>query len=162
MSSIKGTKTFGSYNETLSYKERKAVRLLISNNKDQVIVVHMNKGNYYKLPGGGIEDVEDHTLAGEREASEETGCKVSIGDYLCTIEEWRDGLHQFSYYYTAKLVEDTDVLGLTEIEAEEGLTHQWVDVGKVVEMMKGCVPTSQLGESIKERDLYFVEKYLEV
>jgi 8-oxo-dGTP diphosphatase len=162
MASIKVNKTLGSRNESVAYVERKAVRLLISNDQNQIILIHVKKGRYYKLPGGGIEHDEDHALAGEREALEETGCKVAAGEYLDATEEWRNDLHQISYCYIAKLVEDTGVLGLTDLEIGEGLKHQWVDVKEGLELMKGCIPTSELGQFIKERDIYFVEKYLKI
>ncbi|EPE33228.1 Nudix [Glarea lozoyensis ATCC 20868] len=160
ISSIQQAKTIGSQNKDIRYEERKAVRLIISNSQNQIIIIHVQKGNYYKLPGGGIEDDEDHALAGEREALEETGCKISVGNFLGATEEWRNDLHQLSYCYNAKVIEDTGVLELTELEIGEGLTHQWVDVGAVVNMMKACVPTSELGNFIKKRDLHFVEKFM--
>ncbi|EHL00514.1 putative Diphosphoinositol polyphosphate phosphohydrolase 3-beta [Glarea lozoyensis 74030] len=123
ISSIQQAKTIGSQNKDIRYEERKAVRLIISNSQNQIIIIHVQKGNYYKLPGGGIEDDEDHALAGEREALEETGCKISVGNFLGATEEWRNDLHQLSYCYNAKVIEDTGVLELTELEIGEGLTH---------------------------------------
>ena len=161
MAPTSATKIIGKQNTAVHYQDRKAVRLLISNEKDQIIIIHVKKGNYYKLPGGGVEANEDHKLAGQREALEETGCKVSVGDMLGTTEEWRNDLHQMSYCYTAKLVKDTGVTQLTELEKGEGLTHQWLYIGKALELMKACKPTSELGQCIKQRDIFFVEKYQE-
>jgi 8-oxo-dGTP pyrophosphatase MutT (NUDIX family) len=38
----------------------------------------LSKGNYYQLPGGGIEDDEELCVAGVREVMEESGCRVEI------------------------------------------------------------------------------------
>jgi 8-oxo-dGTP diphosphatase len=92
----------------------------------------------------------------------ETGRKVAVGEYLDVTEERRNDLHQISYCYVAKLMEDTGVLGLTDLEIGEGLKHQWVDVKEGLAWMRGCVPTSELGEFIKERGIYFIEIYLAV
>ncbi|TVY52439.1 hypothetical protein LSUE1_G010363, partial [Lachnellula suecica] len=147
-----GTKT------DISYTERQAVRLLISNGKNEIIIIHAQRDSYYKLPGGGIEVDENHHLAGEREAMEETGCKVQVhGSCMATTEEWRNDLHQISYCYRARLLEDTGAPELTDDEVADGLRHEWVSVEVARGKMKECRPTSELGAFIKERDLYFVE-----
>jgi 8-oxo-dGTP diphosphatase len=145
--------------KNISYIERQAVRLVISNSKNQIII-HARKENYYKLPGGGIEAGEDGRVAGEREAMEETGCKVEIdGDCIATTKEWRNDLHRISYCYRARTIEDIGAPELTEEEVADGLRHEWVEVEEAMEKMKGCEPTSVLGEFIRERDYYFVEVY---
>ena len=149
-----GTKT------DIPYKERLAVRLLISNDKNEIIIIHAQRDNYYKLPGGGIEADEDHHLAGKREAMEETGCNVRVDEScLATTEEWRNDLHQISYCYRAHLLEDTGAPELTHDEVADGLRHEWVTVEVALKKMEERKPTSELGAFIKERDLYFVETY---
>lgn len=134
------------------------------------------------MPGGGIEEDEDHRLAAEREALEETGCEVKIeGGCLATsgmpvlfacvlacypllltdfTEEWRNDLHQISYCYVARMIKDTGTPDLTELEKSEGLFHQWCSVAEAVELMESAKPTSELGKYIKERDLFFVNEFL--
>lgn len=42
-----------------------------------------NQGNYYKLPGGGVDpDDANDTAACKREALEETGCEVFVDPAL--------------------------------------------------------------------------------
>jgi 8-oxo-dGTP diphosphatase len=150
-------KTIG-VKKDIAYVNRLAVRIIVKNERDEIIIIFAEKGNYYKLPGGGIKADEDHRFAGEREAMEETGCKVAIdGDCMAMTEEWRNDLHQISYCYRAHLVEDTGIPELTEDEVVDGLKHEWTSVEAAIEKMKGCQPTSELGEYIKERDLYFVK-----
>jgi len=74
-------------------------------------------------------------------------------------EEWRNHLHQHSYCYVAKLLEDTGRPELTEQERAEGLGHEWLSVPEAIAAIKRSKPTSELGEFIKERDLFFVETY---
>lgn len=93
---------------------------------------------------------------------EETGCKVMLDpELMATAEEWRGDLHQISFCYVAKLLEDTGITALTEEEIEDGLKHKWVGFKEGVEEMKGAKPTSEFGKSVKERDLFFVETYYE-
>ncbi|KUJ24632.1 uncharacterized protein LY89DRAFT_26119 [Mollisia scopiformis] len=155
----------GSLDPGVTYVERTAVRAILQNplNK-RLAIIHVKKGNYYKLPGGGIEPNEDHSIAVAREILEETGCMISmdIGTCLATCEEYRNDLHQISYCYVTKMIEDTGRPELTELEASEGLSHRWVSVNEAMEVMQDSVPTSELGKFIKERDLFFVEKFADI
>ena len=114
------------------------------------------------MPGGGVEVGEDHRIAAVREAEEETGCRVSIvgnGDCFATTEEWRNDLHQISYDYTAAMVEDTENVALTEEEVAEGLQHEWLSLSAAIEKVAACQPTSELGQFIKERDLFLMRTF---
>ena len=58
---------------------RMAARAIILDRDDRRILILYNEaGQYYKLPGGGIEADELHTDAVERETLEETGCVVHV------------------------------------------------------------------------------------
>jgi len=174
------SKTIGTKQAGVQYEERRAVRTIIQDAAEaKIILIFVEKGQYYKLPGGGIEADEDHALAAEREALEETGCVVKIDggcfatsgmfyfqvlDNLCAdaavIEEWRNDLHQISYCYMAKMIKDTGAPDLTELEKSEGLSFQWYSPTEAIELMQGAKPTSKLGEYIKERDLFFVKQFI--
>jgi len=39
-------------------KFRKAVRVVVFDNENKVAIINVSKLNYYKLPGGGIEESE--------------------------------------------------------------------------------------------------------
>ena len=68
--------TLGSAQKDVQYETRTAVRCLIFKD-DKICIIHVNKGKYYKLPGGGVEPEDpDDTVSCQREALEETGCKV--------------------------------------------------------------------------------------
>ena len=144
----------------INYVERIAVRVIVKNDRNEIIIVRVAKGNYFKLPGGGIEADEDHIPAAEREVIEETGCIVTLGgECIATVEEWRNDLNQLSYCYTATLVEDTGASELTEMEKDEGLQHEWVFVEAALEKMRSIEPTSELGKYIKDRDIFLVETF---
>ena len=63
------------------------------------------------------------------------------------------------YCYVAYLVEDTGVTELTDDELVDGLQHESISIPAAIERMKASQPTSELERFIKERDLFFVEKY---
>ncbi|MCJ1394086.1 hypothetical protein MMC18_006964 [Xylographa bjoerkii] len=148
------------FKKNINYVERRAVRTIVTNEQDEIVLLFTQNGNYCKLPGGGIEADEDHLVAVEREAMEATGCKVMMdGECIATTEEWRKGLRQISYCYRGRLVENTGIPELTEDEVLEGLKHEWISFDGALEKMKASQPTSELGRFIKERDLYFLETY---
>lgn len=154
------SKTIGT-KQDIKYEERVAVRAIVQNDNNQIIIIHAKRDNYYKLPGGGIEANEDHVVAVRREVLEETGCLVDIeGECIGVVKEWRNDLHQFSYCYVGKLVEDTGAVELTQEELGNGLRHEWIGVGKVVERMKNVEPTFELGRCIGERDGWIVGIFL--
>jgi len=73
------SKVIGSKQANVRYTDRHAVRtIVLSADKSKIALIFVQKGQYYKIPGGGIELDEDHGFAAERETLEETGCKVKI------------------------------------------------------------------------------------
>lgn len=155
-------KSIGQQQPDTVYTKRFAVRAILHNpSSNKIALLHVAKGDYLKLPGGGIEGDEEHLTAVTREIMEETGCKVlPVIDFLAQSEEWRNDLHQISYCYMAKLTEDTGSSELTEMEASEGLTHRWESPQDALDAMKEIQPVSELGRFIKERDSFFVETFL--
>ncbi|KAH0840566.1 hypothetical protein FOPE_06049 [Fonsecaea pedrosoi] len=84
------SKVLGEKQVDVSYTNRMAVRaILVNNTNDLIALIYIAKGNYYKLPGGGVEANEDHKLGVERETLEETGCRPRLDDMrlLATSEE---------------------------------------------------------------------------
>jgi 8-oxo-dGTP pyrophosphatase MutT (NUDIX family) len=122
-----------------------------------VVIIKAAKGNYYKLPGGGIEADEDHLRAAEREVAEETGCLVTMqANCIAKAEEYRNDLHQISYCYRAEAVDKTGKPALTDEEMANGLNHEWVPLNQAVDLMTAAEPTSELGRFIKERDIFLL------
>jgi ADP-ribose pyrophosphatase YjhB (NUDIX family) len=109
-----------------------------------------------------IEVDEVHCAAIKREVLEETGCKVSVDNtaFFAQSEEWRNDLHQISFCYSARLVEDTGRPGLTDVESSEGLSHSWVPVDRAISTIRDVQPTSELGNFIQERDLFFIKTFV--
>ncbi|KAK2732444.1 hypothetical protein FQN55_004103 [Onygenales sp. PD_40] len=153
-------KVLGTRQPGMSYVNRHAVRAVVQNAAKEVAVIHVKEGNFYKLPGGGVEAGEDHHETARREMLEETGCTITIhsNDYFATTEEFRHHLHQFSYCYRADLLNDTGKPTLTEEEISDGFTHSWMAVEKALEVMAAVEPTSELGQFIKHRDIYLLNE----
>jgi hypothetical protein len=82
------------------------------------------------------------------------------GEYFATTEEFRNDLHQISYRYRAHLLDEVGKPNLTEDELADGLSHEWVPVGKALQIMLSVEPTSELGRYIKERDMFLLAEAL--
>lgn len=156
-------KVIGKQDASVLYTDRHAVRAIVYNpTTKHIALIHIAKGNYYKLPGGGIEVDEDHLEAIKREIFEETGCEVAVENHTCFArsEEWRNDLHQVSFGYTTILVDETGQPELTDLESSEGLSHSWVPIDHAIGIMRDAQPSSDLGMFIQERDLFFIETFI--
>ncbi len=157
-------KVIGTKHPQVSYTDRHAVRVVVKNTASEVAIIYVEKGNYYKLPGGGIEAAEDHHEAARREVAEETGATVTFrhADCFAITEEFRDGLHQISYGYCADLLDGSGKPNLTEEEVVDGLRSSWVPLEEALGVMTGVEPTSELGRYIKERDSYLLSQAMDI
>ncbi|KAK3294257.1 NUDIX domain-containing protein [Chaetomium fimeti] len=164
MPSAVPAKVIGSRQGGTAYTERSAVRVIVTSSDggdSRVVLVKARKENYYKLPGGGVDEGEDYQKAAEREVLEETGFHVSVeGEYFATTEEFRNDLHQISYCYRARLLDEAGKPNLTEEELADGLSHEWVPVENALQIMLSVEPTSELGLYIKERDMFLLAEAL--
>jgi 8-oxo-dGTP diphosphatase len=148
-------KVIGTRQPDKIYTDRKSTRVVALRPSGEIAVIHVKVGNYYKLPGGGIEPDERHSDAALREVKEETGAVVALrGDYFATTEEFRFHLHQTSYCYLADVLDDTGEPCLTEEELADGFTYQWMDIYNAMEAMTAAEPTTEFGCFVKERDTY--------
>lgn len=154
-------KVIGNKKPEVSYRERSAARVVAFNNAGKVAVVYAKREQYYKLPGGGIESGEQHEEAVLREMQEETGGIIKIRSHLGCVavaEEYRHDLHQLSYCYVADVVDDSGSPNLTEDEINDGLGNLWMSVDEAKSKMAEAEPRSELGLSIKERDIYLLDE----
>ena len=107
----------------------------------KVAMVHSQKYNYYKFPGGGIEAGEGQIDALIREVREESGLAV-IPD---TIEEYglvhrmQKGDHedifiQDNFYYLCQTELKPVGQHLDDYEAAEGYTLEFVDAARAIQI----------------------------
>ncbi len=88
-------------------KPNKIIRpstLLVKNNKILVLESEYNSGNFYLLPGGGIEDYETLQETAIRETKEETNLDVKISKLLY-LQEWINKSRNKNVLYAIFLAE---------------------------------------------------------
>lgn len=128
-------------NELVNPITRYASRGIVFNDNGEIAIFHKIHKNEYKLPGGGINENENKKEAFCREILEETGCKISdIKELGITIEEkGKTNFRQISYIFSAKVIEDTKKLKLTQKEKEEGGELLWLDIDKAYNLVCNCI-----------------------
>ena len=116
-----------------SIKQRETVRAIITNKKNEILMVYSTVFDDYTFPGGGIKENESHEDALNRELKEELGAKkITVIKPFGQTKELRYGVKgsdnvylQTSYYYICEVHE----FGSQELvgrELEHGLSPTWV------------------------------------
>lgn len=107
--------------------ERRAVRAVAFNDKNQVALIEFTNLNSRKLPGGGVDDGEELLAALAREVKEEIGYELhEVLGKIGSVEEfcYYSRMHQISYAY---LVRVGAFIGTepTAKELSRGIVTRW-------------------------------------
>jgi 8-oxo-dGTP diphosphatase len=149
---------------TNAYRIRKASRAVVINDRDEIALLFVTKGNYHKLPGGGIKDSETIYEALKREVEEEVGTLIEDIKELGITIEYRNNeeLLQLSYGYMAKATGELKDPMYTNDEINDGFVLRWVPIKIAIEILKQDMPANYAGKFIQQRDLEFLLKADEV
>ena len=150
-------------NCTYSLVRDSARSIIISDKK--LAMIHSMTYDYYKFPGGGIENGEDPIAAMVRETREEAGLVVKPE----TIKEYgyvhriqkshRDATKCFiqdNYYFLCDVEEGSVPQSLDNYEAQELYTLEFVDP-EVAIMKNRSVKESPYDPSMFEREIKVIE-----
>jgi len=139
------------------YKPRTAARAVIVNG-DKTALLHVTKHNYFKLPGGGVEEGETISNALAREVLEETGCTIKILNEIGEILEHRSQIEevQTSHCFLAQMVKEGKP-NFDKGEIEDGFELVWISLDKAIELIEKSEPTTYDGKFIVVRDLKFLK-----
>ena len=166
--------------DTKDYKEngnnyiRPSVRAIIIKDK-KVAMVHSLKYDYYKFPGGGIEENESHIKALCRETLEEAGLviiKESISEfgYVHRIEKSDkkgvDAFIQDNFYYICKVNDKLENQKLDDYEKEERFTLEYINPIKAIEINRninhGPKNQNMIEREAKILEILIKEKYIKI
>ncbi len=146
--------------DSSNFSLRQAARAVVRNEQGQVALLKVNKHNYHKLPGGGVEQGENEKQALKRELLEEIGCRARIVSELGKIIEFRNKwkLKQTSYCYLTVQVGEQLAPEFTQKEKKDGFEILWVDnIESAVALLKADEPANYEGLFIQQRDIKFLE-----
>lgn len=145
--------------EAAVYRVRQATRAIVFDKDNFVALLHATKYNYYKLPGGGVEEGEDHITALKRECLEEIGCDIEVVEELGTVLEYRKmyGLRQTSYCYLARLVGNKGTPQLMQDEMEEGFQTVWLPIKDALKKVGDSSVEKYEAQFMTARDVAFLK-----
>jgi len=139
-------------------KVRHAARTVIIDDDGKFAVLEVNNGEYFKIPGGGIESGESVDETAKREAREEAGCEVK---FLEKIGEWdfqmSQGINR-SVCFLARKIGPAGVTAFTDKEKEEGFRLLWIYPDEALSLFDTARPQTEMNRNMNERDKNFVLK----
>lgn len=140
-------------------KEKRAARaVVVSREEDglKVAIISVRGGEYFKIPGGGIEEGETEEQAAIREAKEETGSDVAIikeiGRSSFTDE---NGVLHSSVCFLARKENNGDV-SFNDWEKSNDFSISWVSLDEAKELFESSRTNDFFGSKINERDRLFL------
>ncbi|MEI6054257.1 MAG: NUDIX domain-containing protein [Candidatus Saccharibacteria bacterium] len=148
--------------ETIKMNYRNAARTVIYDKENDLIaLINVRNGDYYKIPGGGIEDGETEESAAEREAMEESGCRVKIIDkigeqeFIDKNEKYNGTIHR-SICFLANKVGDLSDTSFDDWEKSNNMELVWVSFPEAIELFSKVKTDDDFAFQINKRDFDFV------
>ena len=111
-----------------SFNERLGARAVLINENSEIALMHVSNWNYYKLPGGGVDEGESLEQALRRELHEEAGADdIEIVAEIGEIDEIREEMMKKSihYCYLVKLIGTLSEPDQTDKEIKDGYQIIW-------------------------------------
>ena len=151
---------------THTFTRNSARSIIIRDNK--VAMIHSLKYDYYKFPGGGIEDNEDPVEAMMRETREEAGLIVipdSVKEYGYvhrihrSDEDLSECFIQDNYYYLCKTTDELVSQQLDDYEEKESFRLEYVDPHIVIRKNRN-VKNSPYNQLMFEREAKVLENLI--
>ena len=132
------------YDESIEVICRPSARgVIIKDGK--VAMIHSALYDYYKFPGGGIEEGETPIQAMIREVKEESGLTVipesirELGNIRRRSKTQRGGLFAQDYFYfVCSCEENAGETNLDDYESEEGFTLEFVNPNDAIKKNQNC------------------------
>ncbi|HEX9059062.1 MAG TPA: NUDIX hydrolase [Clostridia bacterium] len=156
-----------SEDELKAFRHRRAVRCVVFDNEENVALLYVPTGEYYGLPGGGVDQEETFDEGVVRECKEELGCDIELVKTLGRTLEYRKKhtLINESHGYMSRVVGEkgSPILIGDENEDEKNSEIVWMRLEKAIELMEQIPEQENLyNQYCNERDLAFLRKAQEL
>ncbi|CQR25281.1 putative 7,8-dihydro-8-oxoguanine-triphosphatase [Streptococcus varani] len=127
---------FGKKVDGVNYQSRYGVYAIIPNSEETDIILVQAPNGAWFLPGGEIEDGEDHLTALERELLEELGFVATVGQYYGQADEYFYSRHRDTHFYNPAYL--YQVTSFTEIDKplEDFNQLAWFPIDQAIEKLK--------------------------
>ncbi|MEX0739546.1 MAG: NUDIX domain-containing protein [Pseudohongiella sp.] len=135
--------------------------------EDNILLLFTERYNDFSLPGGGVDESEDITVALKRELEEETGARdVQVKQHYGFIEEYRphwkpeyDLMHMTSHFFVCDVAPELAEVRMESYEVANGMRPVWVSVSEAVKHNRQVMSRQEksMGQSI-QRETFMLEK----
>ena len=147
---------------------RKAVRAIIKENNNFLMVLSNRMGDY-KFPGGGLNHNESNENALIREVEEETGYVIKqIKSQILKVDEIQNDkennegiFHMESIYYLCTIDKEKKFQNLDEYEKELGFEAKWINLDEALKINRIVLNSPNSSKWI-EREIRVLEKLIEL
>ncbi|HEX6258640.1 MAG TPA: NUDIX domain-containing protein [Candidatus Saccharimonadales bacterium] len=141
------------------FAEKKTSRIILLNSLGNVALLRVDKYQYHKLPGGGVERGESPKKALERELLEEMGCRARIMAEVGIGVEYKNdqARKQISYCYLGEQVGRTVPPNFTDSERDHGYEAVWMeDIDAAIRQVEVDEPIGYSRKFIQAREAAFL------
>lgn len=147
-------------------KTREAARVVMMDENWLFPIIYAENFDYYKIPGGWIDEWENTLEAAKREAMEECWCEVAILWEVWEIDEkkwatnykWEYNIHQISYCFYGKIISKWDT-NFSWLEIKEWFKLLWLSYDEAIEKFTHCKPQHNQWIFMNNRDKIFLEEW---
>lgn len=128
--------TFGQKIDGVTYKNRYGVYAVIPDEtRDNIILVQAPNGAWF-LPGGEIEEGENHLTALERELIEELGFTAEVGEYYGQADEYFYSRHRDTHYYNPAYIYEVTAFKEIGTPLEDFNNLSWFPIDEAITKLK--------------------------
>lgn len=141
-------------------KTKNAARVVLLDDEGKVAIMNVGDSEYYKIPGGGVEEGEGVVEAAKRETREEAGCEAEVIGELGRIEidipgwDW----HDISDGFIGRVLGEKGELSLDDYERERKFSVEWWDLDGALEMIERNEVENEGKRALQLRDLEFLKR----
>lgn len=144
----------------IKYKTRKAVRVVVYDDDNNIAILYLATEDFYKLPGGGIDDGEDKLEALKREVFEELGIEIKDIKEIGKIVSYRNEIKtiQYDYCYIAKLARKVQDPEYTDFEKQFDFKIKWAKINEALKLFQKHKGKDYFGKMFNVRDIYLIKE----
>ena len=142
---------------------KRAARAVIVDENNLIALIDVRDGEYYKIPGGGIESDETEEEAAKRESLEEAGCQIEIlgkigeQQFADNNPDYGDMIHHSVCFLAKKIGEQADT-NFDDWEQSNKMKLIWVSFPEAIDLFSKVNTSDYFGSQINKRDFEFVVK----